>query len=188
MNSITKQISGIGPVLFEKSIRAKHLNITIRPSRGVRVAVPRRATFKEAEAFVHTKSGWIQKHLSRMKKIELQRNDLIENSKLLNKASAKKKLIGRLDVLAEKHDFSYNRVFIKNQKTRWGSCSAKNNINLNVRLVNLPDELMDYVILHELVHTKVKNHSKKFWAELDKLVGNSKARDKELREYGVVLF
>jgi predicted metal-dependent hydrolase len=72
---------------------------------------------------------------------------------------------------------------VKNQKTRWGSCSEKNNINLNVNLVLLPDELIDYAILHELVHTRVKNHSKRFWAELDKLVGDAKKNDKKLKNH-----
>lgn len=188
MNSTTKHINGIGAVLFEKSGRAKRMNISIRPSRGVRVAVPRRVSFKEAEEFVHAKSSWIRKHLSRMKMLEIQWNDLNQNHKPLDKASSQKKLIHRLQDLAEINGFTYNKVFIKNQKTRWGSCSSQNNINLNAKLANLPDELMDYVILHELVHTKIKNHSKKFWTELDKFVGNAKALDKELRKYGLVLF
>ena len=65
----------------------------------------------------------------------------------------------------------------------WGSCSEKNNINLNINLVRLTEELMDYVILHELVHLKVKNHSKQFWAELDKYVGNAKELDKKLKKH-----
>ncbi|NIV09800.1 MAG: DUF45 domain-containing protein [Aliifodinibius sp.] len=188
MASIKIEIDDIGPVLFEKSKRAKRLNITIKPFKGVRVAVPHGVSFKEGKKFVYTKTGWIQKHLGRMKELELQRKKMPENSKPIDKASARKKLVDRLEVLAENNGFKYNRVFIKNQKTRWGSCSSKNNINLNTKLVNLPDELMDYVLLHELVHTKVKNHSKRFWAELDKLVGNAKTKDKELGKYGVGLF
>jgi hypothetical protein len=72
---------------------------------------------------------------------------------------------------------------VKNQKTRWGSCSEKNNINLNANLVLLPDELIDYAILHELVHTRVKKHSKRFWDELDKLVGNAKKLDQKLKKH-----
>lgn len=177
------QMPGIGEVRFEKSRRAKRLIITIRPFKGVRVAVPRRVSFAEAERFVHSKTGWIQKHLAKMKEAELQQRKLMENSKPIDKAAAKRKLISRLDELAEQYGFRYNRVFIKNQKSRWGSCSAKNNINLNMKLITLPAELMDYVILHELVHTKVKNHSKKFWTELDKLVGDAKGKDRELRRH-----
>jgi hypothetical protein len=72
---------------------------------------------------------------------------------------------------------------VKNQKTRWGSCSDKNNINLNINLVRLPDELIDYVILHELVHTRIKNHSHQFWEEMNKVVEDPKSLDKKLRQY-----
>ena len=92
-------------------------------------------------------------------------------------------LLDRLRQLAEAHNFTYNRAFVKNQKTRWGSCSAVNNINLNVNLVRLPEELRDYVILHELVHTRHKNHGKAFWRELDRIVGNGKALQRSLGAY-----
>ncbi len=98
-----------------------------------------------------------------------------------NKARAM--LAQRLSELARRHEFDYNRLYVRNQKTRWGSCSSKNNISLNMNLVSLPGELRDYVILHELVHTRHKNHSRKFWAELDGLVGDSKRFKKEIRKY-----
>ena len=85
------------------------------------------------------------------------------------------------------HGFTYNRVFIRNQKTRWGSCSNKNNINLNIKVSRLPEELMDYVILHELVHTQIKDHSNNFWAAMNRLVGNGEGMASRLREYGVGL-
>jgi len=81
----------------------------------------------------------------------------------------------------------YNRVFVRNQKTRWGSCSWKNNISLNAKLVKLPEKLMDYIILHELVHTRVRNHGKEFYAELGQLVPDQKLLDSELKEYGAGL-
>ena len=99
------------------------------------------------------------------------------------KRNAKKHLIQRLDYLADKYGFTYNRIFIKNQRTRWGSCSSKDNISLNMKLVRLPLEMQDYVILHELVHTKHKNHSKKFWQTVDKLVGDSKQLRRQMRKY-----
>ncbi|MFC1990575.1 M48 family metallopeptidase [Chloroflexota bacterium] len=76
---------------------------------------------------------------------------------------------------------------IRNQKTRWGSCSHKNNINLNMKLVLLPDELVDYVILHELVHTRIHNHSKRFWVELDKYVGDGKLMTSRIKKTGMGL-
>ena len=101
----------------------------------------------------------------------------------LDRGLARRVLVDRLDKLARKHDFTYNRVFVKNQKTLWGSCSSANNINLNVNLVRLPDELRDYVLLHELVHTRHKNHGNAFWSELDHLVGDGKRLQRQLRQY-----
>jgi len=146
----TVELDGIGSVLFEKSKRAKHLNISVRPLRGVRVAVPYGTTFEQAEEFVHSRTAWIQR-------------------------------------LSEQHGFCYNKVSIRNQKTRWGSCSANDDISLNMKLLKLPQELIDYVILHELVHTRIKNHTKAFWRELDRIIGDAKALDARLNDYRMAL-
>ena len=88
-----------------------------------------------------------------------------------------------VDSLAKKFDFNYNQVYCKNLKSRWGSCSARNNINLNIHLMRLPVELINYVILHELCHTVHKNHSKRFWDKLESVFPDSKSADKKLREF-----
>ena len=186
-NSKTIEIEGVGSVLFERSWRAKHVNISVKPFTGVRVAVPDGLSFKKAEEVVHARADWIQRHLYGMKQYEKENKAIADTSVDIETAKAKRRLTKRLKQLAEKHGFTYNRVFIRNQKTRWGSCSCKNNINLNMKLVKLPDELMDYVILHELVHTRFKNHSSDFWAEMDRLVGDGKEVSSSLRGYGVGL-
>jgi hypothetical protein len=86
--------------------------------------------------------------------------------------------------LAQKHGFQVNKINIRNNKRNWGSCSARNNISLNLQMMKLPDELIDYILLHELVHTKIKNHGLLFWQKLDELTG-SKARElsKQVRRY-----
>lgn len=159
----------------------------MKPIRGVRVAVPYRLSFKKAEEFVRAKSDWIEKHLERMKQYEREYEANLQNAPVIDRAEAKRRLSQRLKYLADKHGFTYNRAFIRNQRTRWGSCSQKNDISLNVKLVRLPDELMDYVILHELTHTRYKNHSSEFWAELDRLVGNGKDMDAQLKACGLGL-
>ncbi len=94
------------------------------------------------------------------------------------RAEAKAWLIPRLATLAAEHGFAYNKVFIKNNVSNWGSCSTKGNINLNMQLMRLPEELRDYVILHELCHLKQLNHGPEFHAMLNSLCGG---REKELR-------
>lgn len=182
MKSKRVHITGVGEVLLERSSRAKHMGLSIRPFKGARVAVPRGVSFAVAENFVHSKSEWIKKHLERMASIE-KRATALEVRKPMDRAKTRKYLVKRLDELCKKHGFKYNRVFVRNQKTRWGSCSDKNNINLNVNLARLPDQLVDYVILHELVHTRIKDHSHRFWDELAKFVEDAKDLDKKLKQY-----
>lgn len=185
--SQTVYIEDIGEVLLERSKRARRIVITVRPGKGVRVAVPRHITFASALAFVRAKRSWVKKHLARIKEYEDQKKAFNDIFLAIDKTEAKNRIISRLRQLAAQHGFSYGKVAIRNQKTRWGSCSVKGNISLNMKLVALPPELADYVLLHELVHTRVHNHSRKFWAELDKYVGNGKAKAKKLVEYGLRL-
>ena len=101
---------------------------------------------------------------------------------------AKKVLPGRVDELARIHNLKYGKVNVKNAQTRWGSCSTKKNITLNLHLMRLPEHLRDYVILHELIHTVHPNHGKKFWRTLDEITGNAHLLEKELKGYQIQLF
>ena len=171
-------ITKVGEVLFKKSKRAKRINIYIREASNIIVSVPLNVSYKSAEKFVILKTNWIRSSLKKISnnKIRLEKVDKKIGYRILKK---------RLDYLCEKYSFSYANLSVRNQRTRWGSCSAKNNISLNAKLTSLPKELMDYVILHELVHTRVKNHSKDFWSTLDNYVSNSKIIDKELKKYSI---
>ncbi|MFC1865943.1 M48 family metallopeptidase [Chloroflexota bacterium] len=184
----TVKVNNVGLVFFERSEKAKRINITVKPFQGVRVAVPHNSSLKKAEEFVCSKKAWINKHLEKIRQYENKYNVNGNKAGNIDKEKARTILVKRLYYLAAKNGFSYNRVFIRNQKTRWGSCSSKNNISLNMKLVILPEELIDYVILHELVHTKKKNHSKDFWTEMDKLVEHSKEMRSRLRQYGMELY
>jgi len=97
---------------------------------------------------------------------------------------AKKILPGRLRELAEEYKFGYNKVTIRNNKRNWGSCSSKNNISLNLQMMKLPNELIDFILLHELVHTEIKDHSPRFWERLNQVSGNrAKELAKEVKKY-----
>jgi predicted metal-dependent hydrolase len=100
------------------------------------------------------------------------------------KIEAGKYLPQRLKELASVNGFHFNRVTVRNNKTRWGSCSHDNNISLHIQLMRLPQRLTDYIILHELVHTVQKNHGKQYWQLLDKVTsGNAKKLDREMNDY-----
>ncbi|MDG2344122.1 MAG: SprT family zinc-dependent metalloprotease [Flavobacteriales bacterium] len=226
-------------ILFVKSKKAKGVNITIRPFKGVRVAVPYYVTFKAAVRIVNNRMSWVYKNLNKIQVAENKQTVFDSNSKfktrqhslsIIQNASvaigykitnneiivfvpetinvqselvqleirkaiecawrkeAKETLPIRVAALAEAYGFSLQKVTIKNTKTRWGSCSYKNNINLCLHLMRLPDYLVDYVILHELVHTKVKNHSQQFWAMLHEISPMSKEYDKELKNHRIGIY
>lgn len=181
--SKTITMAGVGRVFFERSKRARNLSISVKPFTGARVAVPYWVSFESAEKIARSKASWIKKHLDKVKEIEKRQAAIVQDVPDFNKATAKKMLIRRLNELSRLHGFTYNRVFIRNQKTRWGSCSAKNNISLNRKLLGLPQELIDYVILHELVHTREKSHGKRFWLELNKLIENAETLKSRLKQY-----
>ena len=101
---------------------------------------------------------------------------------------AKQYLPERTKELSEKYRFKYNSIFIKNNKTLWGSCSGINNINFNLHLLRLPDHLIDYVIIHELCHTVEKNHGIRFWKLVDSICGDAKKLSKELKNYSIQIY
>jgi len=180
----TLDIPPLETVVFSQTKRAKRISISIAPFKPVRVAFPRRVSFKKAHKYLIENIDWAKKNLDYVKKAEQEHRTTTGNKPKMPKAKAKQLLTTRLRELANKHGFEYNKVFIKNQKTRWGSCSERNNINLNINLASLTEELQDYVLLHELLHTKIKNHSKEYWAQLDKYVGGSaKELHKKLKKH-----
>jgi len=170
----------VGDVLLERSYRAKHINISVKPPSKVRVAVPVGVEFAKAQRIAEQRIDWIKKQLrkysqSKAKQLlkKLDGNELI---------IVKKYLRDRVEYLAKRHGFQYNKLAFKSMMTRWGSCSPKNNISLNLLMAELTKDLQDYIILHELLHTRIKDHGKGFWLELDRLTGDAKGIQKELKE------
>ena len=173
----------IGTIKYIGNNRAKRIIISVKPEY-VRVVIPKRQSFKNAQKFVESRLDWIRTNKQNMDLELKKRNELPE----IDRKVARKILCRRIGELAQLHKFVYNRVSIRKQKTRWGSCSSKDNINLNANLLHLPSELMDYVLLHELVHTRVKDHSKDFWDELNTIVPNARQVDRRLKDYQYCLF
>jgi hypothetical protein len=176
-------VPGVGPVILNRNGRAKRMSIVVATSGVVRITLPCRGTVRQAEEFLREKSDWIAARRRRVSLIRLRHRQLIGNGPPPSRKNAEEVIRGRLDHLARKHGFSFNKVTIRNQKRRWGSCSADNNISINEKLARLPDRLIDFVLLHELVHTRIKNHAKEFWLELGKYVDTVETLRKELRQY-----
>lgn len=182
-------IEGIGEVELRKYRANKYLRLTIKSGGKVLVSLPLRASWQDGIKFVKEKANWLAHHKEKTHKA--RENLMPLPVTLPPKAelqAAAKILTARTRELANMFGFSFGKISFRNQSTIWGSCSAKNNISLNIHLMFLPPELSDYILLHELVHTKVKNHSELFWHELDKCLGRpgaGKARQKLLRKYRV---
>jgi hypothetical protein len=174
-------VPSLGTVLFAASSKAKYLSITIKPDRTIRVAIPKGVSLAAATKFLKSKTPWVKRHLDTLQM--LRQNRAQGSLPALGTTSPGGVLSARLNQLAGTYGFTYNRLFIRNQRTRWGTCSSRNNISLNINLLRLPQELQDYVMLHELAHTRHKNHSREFWAEMDRLVGDAKKLRKQMRNY-----
>ena len=171
---------------FTQNIRSKRLRITIRPFSEIRVTVPKGISLSAAKEFLLSKKNWILKQQIKVRSYEQEIEEARGKAEEINKKEACEYLDSRLHYLAEKFGFKFNQVTFRRQKTRWGSCSVKNNLSLNVMLFKLPRELQDYVILHELLHTRIKNHSSYFWLELGKILPGAKEFNKKLRKYKIL--
>lgn len=183
----TVQVPGIGEVLLVKRRGATRLRISVSPRRGVAVSMPWLLPYAVAEKFLLSKRQWVTDTMKRQAlrqqeavltgKTAAVPDDPAELERMREKARAL--LEPKLREAAARHGFGFKgRVAIKNNVTNWGSCSSKGNINLNMRLVLLPERLQDYVILHELCHLRYQNHGPQFHALLDSLLGG---REKELQ-------
>jgi predicted metal-dependent hydrolase len=124
---------------------------------------------------------WILKQQRRLLEQEQEFARFCRLNPPLSEVEARRLLKERLELLARRFGFSYNRIYLRRQRTRWGSCSGSNNISLNLRLALLPPRLRDYVMLHELVHTRVPNHGQDFWRELNRFVDDPQGLRDRLR-------
>ena len=163
----------------------KTMAIQIMPDGSVVVRCPKRIRVDEVRKFVNSKSTWIEKHLtSRVPRNEEKLTDselkeLRERTRIL--------VTERVRYFAPLVGVTYNQIATRAQRTRWGSCSSKGNLNFNCLLGIVPSEVLDYVIVHELCHRKELNHSDRFWNEVSRILPDYKARKQWLKDNGLSL-
>ena len=114
-------------------------------------------------------------------RVRRKRRSSVTQHYVANKEAARALVLARLEYWNQFYGYSYNRVAIRNQKTCWGSCTAKKNLNFSYKLMFLPPHLMDYIIVHELCHLAELNHGKKFWSLVLQTIPEYKKYIKELR-------
>ncbi len=170
--------------------KRKTLAIEITPEARVIVRAPLRLSVAEINRFIGEKADWIDAHVRKMKERQKAREDEPEASELSKQeikllvTRAKRIIPQRVRYYAGIMGVTYGNITIRMQKSRWGSCSSKGNLNFNCLLMKAPEEILDYVVVHELCHRKEMNHSPRFWAEVEKVLPDYKERRKWLKDHG----
>jgi predicted metal-dependent hydrolase len=169
---------------LKRSKRAKRVRLAVYCDGSVVVTSPFGVEKSIVEKFLADKKQWIQDKISFFNSIgsksirTFSYKDYLQNKdKTLALVNERVKFYNKI------YGFSFNQIFIKNQKTRWGSCSSKKNLNFNYKIIFLPEKHRDYIIVHEMCHLKELNHSKNFWALVEKALPNYLEIKKELRKY-----
>lgn len=173
---------------LRESARAKHVRISVDSAGKVVVTKPTRVSVRAVERFVEEKQEWIEHTLEKAGRkrgglplLELARPRKGSKAYKEARAQARVLVLERLKFFNETYKTQYGTISIRDQKTRWGSCSHKNNLSFNYRIVFLPSELADYIIVHELCHTIEHNHSPRFWAQVARALPNHLALRKTIR-------
>ena len=167
----------------------KTVAIQVNSDLSVTVRAPYSASEKDIEEILKKKEAWISRHIEKIKKtkerFEAEPTEKLTREKVIALAEEALKVIPeRVEYFAKVIGVTYGKITVRNQKTRWGSCSSKGNLNFNCLLMLAPPEVLDYVVVHELCHRKQMNHSKAFWLEVEKVLPNYKEVGKWLKEEG----
>lgn len=165
---------------IQTSTRTRRIRIAIDGRGAVRVVHPSRVSAESVKRFVVEKREWIMRSIERLKKRAKEcmwySGDLVRD-----KGFAHERVTSRLRHFNESYRFSVRSVIIRNQRSRWGSCSPHGALSFNCRLALLPDDLVDYIVVHELCHLKEHNHSFRFWKLVEQTLPDYKQRRKRLK-------
>lgn len=165
----------------------KSIFIQITLEKKILVRVPNRITIKQLDSLLTEKKDWILKHYNSIpepKELSIREQYQLAALEKRYRKAAKEYIPGRV---AHFHLFtggSYDKVVIRDQKTRWGSCSSNGTLSFNYRLMLAPPPILDYVVVHELCHLKHMNHSPEFWDAVEQVLPDYKERRKWLKQHG----
>ncbi len=166
--------------------RRKSVGLEVKTDGNILARIPEYLTDGELEKFLEEHKGWILKKVKlleeRQKDMEPSRACPVRELLPEDIVKIKKRFSERVQYYSSLMGVTYERITIRNQKTRWGSCSAKGNLNFNYQLYYLPEELLDYVVVHELAHRKHMNHSAAFWEEVGRYYPDYKEARKRLKK------
>ena len=176
-----KKIDNVNvPYVYTSYPRQKHVRFRVRDG-VLKISGPRLTTRFYVERCIEAQKEWILEQIHKqgpVKNVTIDGSVVRTIYKYFQKVARKD-----LDLINKFYGFEYGRVSIRSQKTRWGSCSAKGNINLNIKIFALPEHLRRYILVHELCHTEELNHSKNFWDLVAQQCPTYKNDRKELKKY-----
>lgn len=176
-------------VRIEKSKR-KTLYLTVQEGNEVCVKTPLWYPDREIYRFLEQKKGWIEKQMERIARESkrLEEDGALTAAELKALAELATKVIPqKVAYYARILGVSYGRITIRNQRSRWGSCSSEGNLNFNCLLMLAPSEVVDYVVVHELCHRLEMNHSARFWAHVESVLPDYRERRRWLKDEGLIL-
>lgn len=190
--SIKKEKKGPGSSAMKVTVirsNRKTMAIQVNSDLTVTVRAPRCASSNDIERILREKEPWIRKHMEQMQEkkalYESEEIAYLTNEEIQELADRALEYIPkRVEYFSRRMGVNYGRITIRNQKTRWGSCSEKGNLNFNCLLMLTPSEVIDYVVVHELCHRKQMNHSKDFWNEVEKVIPNYRESVQWLKNNG----
>ena len=187
-----EQISYAGVDIELLRSRRRSIGLEVRPDGSVILRVPNRLSKRDALAFLQTKEAWLRKCLDQVEEREsfaeaAGLEPLTEDELSALTKAARAYFTEKCAWLAPVVGVDYGRISIRHQKTRWGSCSTKGNLNFNCLLMLAPEDVRDYVVVHELCHRKEMNHSSAFWAEVARVVPDYREKERWLKENGPLL-
>lgn len=178
-----KPVQGIDYII-KVSRRSRSLRLAVYCDGKVVATVPYNFDLGILEKFVLRKAEWIREKVEYFKKQRIIVLPRRNRPDYLNRKHEAMRLIKeRLSFFNEIYNFEFKRISVKNQRTKWGSCSSKKNLNFNYKLIFLPSALSDYVIVHELCHLAELNHSARFWALVARAIPDYRMRRKELHRH-----
>lgn len=167
-----------------RRVNARSVRLSVLPGGEVRVSAPKLLSMLFIRRFVRTKEAWVRDHIAAMKQVPRRRTKKeARDFYLAHKESARAFVIERIAYYNRHYKFTFQRISVRDQRTRWGSCSRKGNLNFNYRIFFLPQVLADYVIVHELCHLKEFNHGAKFWDLVAKQIPDHLALRKALHAH-----
>lgn len=170
------------PYIIRKSKRTKHLRLRIYGDGRVVMIAPWWLGSRVIEKFFEDKGEWIREKLDTLKQVQLQASKFTRRDYLAHKEEARVLVEERIAKYNAIYGFPVNRISIRHQKTRWGSCSSMRNISINYKIVYLPRAMQDYLIVHELCHLRELNHSPKFWGLVAQTVPHYREVKRALRQ------